>query len=168
MKSLENIVVFVGKVACFILLPAQALTALFYIVGRQYFHFAGTPFQELEWHFFASVVFFTLGFAYLADRHVRIDILREKMSDRLRAWIEMIGYAVAIVPFCLIITWYGYLDAWGAFQDGEGSRAALGLPHRWIIKSTLPLGALFLLAAGTVVFHRNLDFIRSGDRSQVN
>lgn len=166
MKSLENIVVFVGKFACFVLLPAQALVALFYIVGRQFFHFAGTPFQELEWHFFTALVFFTLGFAYLADRHVRIDILREKMNVRMRAWIEMIGFAVAIVPFCLIIIWYGYLDAWGAFQDGESSRAALGLPHRWIIKSTLPLGALFLLAASTVVFFRNLDIIRFSNRNR--
>lgn len=129
---------------------------MFYIVGRQFTRLPSTPIQELEWHFFTALVFFTIGFAYLHDRHVRIDILRDGFSERKRAWIEVIGFFVALLPFCLLIIWQGSLSTWSAFLSDERSRAAMGLDYRWIIKSSVPIGALFLLLSGIVVVRRCL------------
>jgi TRAP-type mannitol/chloroaromatic compound transport system permease small subunit len=157
---MERCVVLFGYLACFVLLPLQILFALFYIVGRQFLNIPATPIQELEWQLFTACVFFTIGFAYLRDRHVRIDIVREKLDARTHARIELTGFLLAIVPFCLIVIWQGCLETWAAYISGEHSRASLGLAYRWIVKSTVPLGALFLLLAGIVVFRRNLKFLR--------
>jgi len=160
---MERCVILFGNIACFVLLPLQIICALFYIVGRQFYNIPATPIQELEWQLFTACVFFVIGFAYLLDRHVRIDIVREKLGARQRAWIEVTGFVVAILPFCMLLIWQGSLEAWTALMSGEHSRASLGLAYRWIIKATLPLGALFLLFAGVVVFRRNLKLLR--DRS---
>ncbi len=157
---MERCVVVFGYIACFVLLPLQILCALFYIVGRQFYIIPATPIQELEWQLFTAGVFFVIGFAYLMDRHVRIDIVREKLGARKRAWIEAIGFLVAIVPFCVLFIWQGALETWTAFTLGEHSRASMGLAYRWVIKATVPLGALFLLLAGVIVFRRNLNVIR--------
>jgi TRAP-type mannitol/chloroaromatic compound transport system permease small subunit len=157
---MERCVILFGYIACFVLLPLQIGAALLYIVGRQFFDFPATPLQELEWQFFTASVFFTIGFAYLSDRHVRIDIVREKLGVRKRAWIELTGFLIAILPFCVIVIWQGFQETWTAFILDERSRAALGLGYRWIIKSTVPLGALFLLLAGIVVFQRNVNVLR--------
>lgn len=157
---MKRCVVFFGYVACFVLLPLQIVIALAYIVGRQFFNIPATPLQELEWHLFTGCVFLTIGFAYLQDRHVRIDIVREKLGVRTRAWIEAIGFLVAILPFCVLFIWQGSLETWAAFVTGERSRAALGLEYRWIIRATVPLGALLLLMAGLLVFHRNMKLLR--------
>lgn len=146
----------VGVVAACVLLPAQIVLGVGYVIARKFLSFQLTPFQELEWHLFFALVFLTLGSAYLADRHVRIDIVRDRLSMRTRAVIEIGGFLVALLPFCLIIIYLGTISAWDAFMLGERSRAPLGLPYRWIIKSMIPIGAVLLLLAGTVVALRNL------------
>jgi TRAP-type mannitol/chloroaromatic compound transport system permease small subunit len=149
----------VGLVAACVLLPAQIVLSAGAVVARRFFHIQLTPVQELEWHLFFALVFLTLGSAYLADRHVRIDIVRDRMSERTRALIEIGGFFLALLPFSLIVLYLGSLPAWDAFVLGERSRAPLGLSHRWIIKSMIPIGALLLLLAGFVVAFRNFKIL---------
>lgn len=156
LDRLATVVRVVGVVAACVLLPVQIVLGVGYVIARKFLSFQLTPFQELEWHLFFALVFLTLGSAYLADRHVRIDIVRDRLSMRSRAVIEIGGFLVALVPFCLIIIYLGTTSAWDAFMLSERSRAPLGLPHRWVIKSMIPIGFVLLLLAGTVVAVRNL------------
>lgn len=149
-----------GVLAACVLIPAQLAVATTYVIGRQFLLLPATRLQELEWHFFMILVFLTLGLAYLDDRHVRIDVLRERFSPRTKAWIEVIGVVVALVPFCLVVIYVGSRAAWQSFLIGEASRSPTGLPYRWIIRAVLPLGALFLLAAGSFVAARNIEILR--------
>ncbi len=54
-------------------------------------YFGSTLLQELEWH--AHTVLFTLvlGFGYIWNTHVRVDLIRERLDFRKKAWIELIG-----------------------------------------------------------------------------
>ncbi len=160
MEKLVWIVRFAGITACWVFIPAQILISVGHIIGRRLFAFSGTPLQELEWHLFVATIFFCFGLAYLSDRHVRIDILRDRLGAASRARIEVVGFFIAILPFCLVTIYFGTEYAVDSFEMGERSRAALGLPHRWIIKSVIPLGALFLLVAGIVVVSRNIAILR--------
>ena len=164
---LERIETFVRKfgivLAC-ILIPAQILTSLAYLTGRRIVHFSTTPLQELEWHFFLALVFLSFGSVLLADRHVRIDIIRQRLSPKAKSYVEIVGFAIALVPFSLALIYFGSAFAWKAFLVDEGSRAALGLPHRWIIKSMIPLGGLFLLLAGVISTKRNINLIWENKR----
>ena len=155
----------VGVVAACVLLPMQIVLGVGYVIARKFLSFQLTPFQELEWHLFFALVFLTLGSAYLADRHVRIDIVRDRLSERTRAVIEIGGFLLALLPFCLIIVYLGTLTTWDAFIIGERSRAPLGLSDRWIIKAMIPIGALLLLLAGTVVATRNLKLLGQSRRA---
>ena len=160
MEALARFIHRVGVVAAWIAIPGQIVVAVSYIVGRQFFLLPGTRMQELEWHFFVALVFMSFGMALLADRHVRIDIARHRMSERSRAMIEIIGFFIAVLPFCILLVYLGTANAWAAFWLGERSPAALGLPSRWIVKSTFPIGALLLLLAGAVVTSRNVAILR--------
>ena len=142
-----------------IMLPLLIGVSVYDIVGRQFYNTGSTRLQELEWHLFVGLVLASIGYAYLRDAHVRIDVLRDRASDRTKAIVEAFGYVLALVPFCLVVIVYGSQLAWIGFVSDERSRAALGLPMRWIIKSTLPLGSLLLLLAGTSVFVRNVLFL---------
>lgn len=166
MQALERLGVVVrtvGVVAACILIPSQILVALLYLGGRRFFRMPITPLQELEWHFFFALVFLTIGAALLADRHVRIDIVRERLSERARARIEITGFFLALMPCCIALIYFGGLSAWDAFALGERSRAALGLPWRWIVKSTIPIGGLLLFSAGLVITARNIAKLRDAE-----
>ena len=47
--------------------------------------------EEMQWHLYAAGFLGGLSLAVVDDRHVRVDFLRERMSPRLRAWIELYG-----------------------------------------------------------------------------
>jgi TRAP-type mannitol/chloroaromatic compound transport system permease small subunit len=152
----------VGVAACCVLLPVQIVLGVFYVVARPFFSFQLTPLQELEWHLFFALVFLCLGMTHLADRHVRIDILRGRFSERTRAIIEIVGFLVALLPFALAMIYYGTDNVIVAFVTGERSRAPLGLPYRWIVKCFIPIGGVLLLAAGSLITIRNLQRLAGG------
>lgn len=110
--------------------------------------------REFSWHLHSIVFLTALGYAYLDNAHVRLDILRERMASRRRAWIELAGIVLALLPYMAMMI----LFAWGfvaqSWTTGEGSTAASGIPHRWIIKSVLLLGFAMTFLAGLSVAMR--------------
>lgn len=149
-----------GKIAAYIFLPGLIVTSIFDIVTRRFLQLGSTPLQELTWHFFFASVMFGIGATYLGDGHVRVDILRERFSPRLQARIERILLVCLLIPLSLVLVWFGTRMAWLSFVQDEGSRAALGLSSRWIIKAALPVGAFVLFLAGV---RRLFSPVRTGD-----
>ena len=110
--------------------------------------FTSTRLQEMEWHLHAVLFLMALGFGYVKDAHVRIELVRDMLKPRSRAWIELAGALLFMVPYCYVVIEYGSENALRAFHIGEGSDALTGLPHRFIIKGFLPLGFVFVALAG--------------------
>ena len=144
----RRIVALGGAMAAMVFLPGLILVSIFDITGRRFLQFSSTPLQELAWHFFFACVMFGIGYTYIRDRHVRVDILRERLPTHLKARLERILLVTFLLPLCLVLFWFGARMAWLSFVQDEGSRAALGLSARWIVKSALPIGALLLFLAG--------------------
>ncbi|WP_420177499.1 TRAP transporter small permease subunit [Kerstersia gyiorum] len=106
-----------------------------------------TKLQELEWHLHAMIFLMAYALAYLNSAHVRVDIWREKQSERKRGWVELICILVFALPFCGVLVYESWQFVVNAYVQGEGSAALTGIPHRWIIKSFLLLGVGLLLLA---------------------
>jgi len=154
-RAVERGIVWLGALVAWVTLIPLIAVSVYDMVGRQFFHVGSTRLQELEWHLFLAVVMLGLGFAYLRDAHVRIDLVRDRLSPRKRAWIELFGCLLVLVPFCMVLIVHGGELALNAFATTERARAPLGLPMRWIIKSTLPVGGFLLLLAGLSIGVRN-------------
>ena len=107
-----------------------------------------TRLQEMQWHLHAVLFLMALGYGYVKDAHVRIDLVRDTLRPRTRVWIELFGAALFLVPYCYVVIKYGNENALRAFHIGEGSDALTGLPNRFIIKGMLPLGFVFVALAG--------------------
>lgn len=115
------------------------------VVLRYAFSWSSSANQELEWHLFATL--FLLGSAYALkhDKHVRVDVFYSRFSENKKTWVNLIGTFVFLIPFCLVVIQTSIpfvIDAW---KIAESSPEPGGLPHRFIIKSTIPLGATLLL-----------------------
>lgn len=143
----HRVVKFGGRIAAFVFLPGLTFTSIFDIVTRRFLQLGSTPLQELTWHFFFACVMFGIGCTYLTDQHVRVDIVRERLPPRGKALIERALLVLLLIPLSLILIWFGGRMAWLSYVQDEGSRAALGLSSRWIIKSALPVGAFLLFLA---------------------
>jgi TRAP-type mannitol/chloroaromatic compound transport system permease small subunit len=94
------------------------------------------------------VFLFGIPYALRTDGHVRVDVLYTKWSNKTKAWVNLTGALLFVVPFAYLIGIYGYDYALGSYSMGEGSGDPGGLPHRWIIKSAIPVSAFFIAIAG--------------------
>lgn len=115
------------------------------VVSRYVFHQGFIQLEELQWHLYATGFLLGLSFAVTRDVHVRVDVFRERWSDTTRAWIELYGIVLLLLPFIALVLFAAWPFVAYSFQTSEISQAPGGLPFRWMIKSMLPL-AFFLLA----------------------
>lgn len=104
-------------------------------------------FEEIQWHLYSAGFLLGLGYAAERDAHVRVDVLHERFSPRLRAWIELYGILLMLLPFIALILVFSVPFVVSSFRLGEVSQAPGGLPYRWAIKAMLPLGFGVLLLA---------------------
>lgn len=106
--------------------------------------------EELEWHLYAVAFMFGLSYAVVTDAHVRVDLISGRLSRSTRAWIEIAGILLLLLPFIVIVVIYGWEFFLSSWVRHERSLAPMGLPYRWAIKAVIPLSfILFGLAALT-------------------
>lgn len=114
--------------------------------------FGSTIMQELEWHFHTALFLLVLGYGYVNNRHVRVDLIREKLSFRKQAWIEFLGCSFFMIPYCVVVGYFAIDYAYDAFVTNEISASLVGLPRRWIIKSVLVIGLTIAGLSGVAVW----------------
>jgi len=118
------------------------------VVLRYVFGEGRVEFEEIQWHLYATGFLLALGYALLTDSHIRVDVLHERFSPTLKAWVEFYGILLFLLPFVVLVVVYAIPFVTTSFALSEISNAPGGLPFRWLIKAMLPLGfALLGLAA---------------------
>jgi TRAP-type mannitol/chloroaromatic compound transport system permease small subunit len=133
------------------------------VVLRFAFGLGRIELEELQWHLHA-VGFLTGIVACTArDRHVRVDVFRERMTPRLRAWVDLYGLLLLQAPFLALVLWSAVPFVAESFAVGERSAAAGGLPARWAIKAALPV-AFALLCLATLARLARVAGTLFGDR----
>ena len=151
----ESLVVGIGRIAAWSAVLLM-IVIVFDVITRRFFVLGSTKLQDLEWHLHAILFLFCLGYAYLKDAHVRIDLVREQLSDRAKLWIELIGCLLFLIPYTIIVIYYG-VDWWHrSFIQNEMAESATGLPFRWIIKAALPIAFVVLLISAVGMAFRKL------------
>lgn len=161
----------IGRLVAWLFVPLAAIIMIDVVwrvlVGSypelttSWFHrnIGSTKVQEMEWHLHATLFLLCIGFAYLKDAHVRVEIVRERMSLRLRAWIELLGCLLFVLTYCYILLDFGIDFAQRSFRTNEVSSAMTGLSERWIIKSMLPVCFVLVGIAAISVALRHVVYL---------
>jgi TRAP-type mannitol/chloroaromatic compound transport system permease small subunit len=127
--------------------------------GFQIPGFGSSRLQELEWHLHAILFCTWLGYAYVRDAHVRIDVATASLSERRKAWLELIGCLVFALPYLAVALPYAHQFFMVSFLQNESSDAPNGLAYRWIIKGFLYLSFWGVLFAVVSVALRRIAFL---------
>ncbi len=136
-----------GWVACVAMLLMTA-NVFYDVVSRYAFNEVSIGMQEMEWHLYSVVFLLGIPYALRTDGHVRVDVFYTNWGDKAKAWVNLVGALIFVLPFAYLIGTYGYAFALDAYSMGEGSGDPGGLPHRWIIKSIIPVTAFFIATSG--------------------
>jgi TRAP-type mannitol/chloroaromatic compound transport system permease small subunit len=171
--SLRNLVNFIGRWAAWLSIPVVVITCID-VVGRKLAYiddetgrvhslqlwlstnigrfFDSTVLQELEWHFHAALFALVLGYGMVYNTHVRIDLIRDHLEFRRKAWLEFVGLTFFMLPYCALVIWFALDYAHSSYLVHEQSSSTIGLTHRWIIKSVLVLGLIVALISGVAAW----------------
>jgi TRAP-type mannitol/chloroaromatic compound transport system permease small subunit len=159
-KRLKRISDWTGHTVAWALLPLVGVQ--FVIVALRYVFDVGWIWMQ-EGVLWMHAAIFMLAAAYTLNRdeHVRVDIFYRKLGRRGRAWIDVVGTVLFLLPmmiFLIVASWDYVAVSWAI---GEGSREAGGLPHPFVpmLKSLIPLTALLLLVQGVANLIGDLAFL---------
>ena len=118
------------------------------VVMRYAFKISFVFTQELEWHLFAFIFLIGAGYTLLHDGHVRVDIIYQRLSPKGKAWINLIGVIIFLIPGCYLVISTSWKFVGNSFSMMEGSPDPGGIPYRFIIKGTMTVGYILLLLQG--------------------
>lgn len=127
----------------------------------------------LEGQTYAYNLIFLLGAAYVLrqDGHIRVDIVYSGLGPRARAWVDVFGAALFLIPFCALVIWLSWdyalrSWAWTDFPRGwpdtermEQSPQPGGLP-RYPIKTIIPLAFFMLMLQGFSEIIKRIAWLR--------
>jgi len=113
---------------------------------------------ELQWYLFSLV--FLLGAAHTLkqNKHVRVDVFYGRLSDKKKAWIDLIGSTIFLIPFCLFALWACFPSVMNSIDSRELSPDPGGLP-RYPIKAMILACFSLLLLQGLSEVTKNIQSI---------
>ena len=150
-----------GRAASWLTLLMVLVT--FLIVVLRYVFDAGMIWlQESVTWMHAAV--FMLGAAYtlLAEEHVRVDIFYQRMDGVARAWVDLLGVTLFLLPFCAYLGWASWDFAAASWSIRESSREPGGLPFPFVslLKSIVVFMPVAVGLQGLSLFAKSLARIR--------
>ncbi|HLF63277.1 MAG TPA: TRAP transporter small permease subunit [Saprospiraceae bacterium] len=115
---------------------------------------------DLEWHVFALIFLLAAAYTLKENQHVRVDVLYTKWSARRKAWINLLGTGLFLLPWCLIVIYTSFEYTGHAFAIGEKSAEPGGLPARFLVKGSITLGFVLLMLQGISIAFKALITLR--------
>ncbi len=156
----------IGRSIAWLTLVMVVITFLI-VVLRYVFSIGWIAMQESVVYLHAVVFMLGAGYTLKQNKHVRVDIFYEKMGARAKAWVDLSGALLLLVPFCLfiiVISWNYVGLSWSLL---EGSREAGGLPAVFLLKTTIPVMAGLLMLQGIAQALRSVLVLRGGGRGRL-
>ena len=158
METIKKAVFFCDKInewiGSFIVAPAVfcfILVIFSNVIMRYVFNTSFVFMAELEWHVFAFIFLLGAGFTLLHDGHVRVDIFYSMMDRKKQAWINFFGVIFLLIPSCYVVLTTSIPWVIVAYKVGEVSINPGGIPARFLLKATLPLGYFLMLFQGLLL-----------------
>jgi len=124
-----------------------------------------TPWIEAQWYLFSLIFLMGAAYGLNKDVHVRVDVMYERFSERVRGWIDLVGTLLFLIPFSLMMLYVSYPTVRASFDVREVSPDPGGLP-RWPIKALILVSFALLRLQSISQIVKHVDRIR-GIRSTV-
>ena len=126
----------IGKVVCWLAL-GMVLMQFAIVVLRYVFGWNAVAMQESVIYMHGFMFMLGAAWSLIDDQHVRVDVFYREASPRRKAWVNLVGSVLLLLPFCIVIWAYSFpyvLESWQVF---EGSRDGGGLKGVFLLKTVI-------------------------------
>jgi len=163
--TIDSINEFAGKVTCF-LVVGLIIILCYEVISRYVFN--NPTIWVLETSKMIMGIFSVCGwsYAYLHDKHVRVDIFYSNFSRRGKAWVNVIMLVIFLIPFNIITIFVGIKKAAFAYKIGQKMIESSWCPPAAPILTVLVIGfSLFGLQSISQFIQELYFLIRKGKMS---
>jgi TRAP-type mannitol/chloroaromatic compound transport system permease small subunit len=148
---IDRITVRLGRIASWLAL-IMVLIGAYNAITRYLGRFIGVnlssnAYIEAQWYLFSLLFLLCASYALQQDAHVRVDVLFSRYSPRVRSWVNILGGALLLIPFCIFLLWVSWPVVMNSWDVREVSPDPGGLP-RWPLKAVIPICFVLLLVQG--------------------
>jgi len=157
-RVIDSISTFMGRSTMWLILATTLISAGNAIV-RKAFDMSSNGLLEIQWYLFAAVFMLGAGYGFLKNSHVRIDFISNRLTDRTRNWIDLLGIVFVLFPFCVLMVVLSWPVFMSAYNNGEMSQNAGGL-IRWPVYMLVPVGFALLMMQGVSELIKRIAFLR--------
>lgn len=144
---------FVGRWVSWLVL-AMALVTFAVAILRYVFSFGFVWLQESYVWMHGILFMVGAGYALLTDAHVRVDILYRPFGRRYKAWVDLVGSVLLLLPMVAITFWSSLPYVASSWERLETSREAGGLPGLFLLKSVLIVFCVLVALQGLALAAR--------------
>jgi TRAP-type mannitol/chloroaromatic compound transport system permease small subunit len=115
---------------------------------------ASNAYFDLQWYMFSLIFLLGAAAGLNHEVHVRVDVLYTRLSERARAWIDLLGTAFFLIPFCvmmLVTSWPAVRNSWAVREGSPEPGGLIRYPIKTVI---LVCFVLLLLQALSVLIKK--------------
>jgi TRAP-type mannitol/chloroaromatic compound transport system permease small subunit len=154
---------FIGETISWFTLLMVLVTVLV-VVLRYGFSIGFIWMQESVRFMYAAVFLLCAGYTLRKDKHVRVDVLYLKMSDRKKAIVDLLGSVFLLLPVCCVIFYYSWSYVINSWIQMEGSIEERGLHLVYIMKTFIWLFSVLVSLQSIAIIINSFYTIKSSKR----
>ena len=164
-RANERIGRFVGWLTLLMVLIGTYNTVARYLGGYLDRKLSSNSYIELQWYLFSLI--FLLGASYTLQRnaHVRVDVFFGRLSERGRAWVDLFGTFLLLLPFTVFALWVSWPPVRNSWKVREVSPDPDGL-LRYPIKAVILVAFALLALQGIAHLLRQVAILRGLETSE--
>lgn len=159
---IDRLTGFIGRAAAWLALVV-VLVQFAVVLMRYGFDAGSIKLSESILYAHAGLFMLAAAWTLREGGHVRVDIFYAGASVRTRAWIDLLGALILLIPFALALGFLSLPYVERSWAILERSRETSGLPFVYLLKTLIPVFAALLVLQGISQAVRAADILRGGD-----
>ena len=161
LKFLDGFSEWSGRIFVWLVIPL-AILVVFEVICRRFFDSPHIWSTEVIDFIYGPHFMLVAAYTLLYKAHVKIDVIYDKFSPRIRGILDIITYMVFFFPFCIIVLQQGIIFASTSWSIGETSESA-ALRIVPLVKTMIPVSIGLLLIQGIATYIRAIMQVIKGE-----
>jgi len=153
-----------GRLTAWLLTP-MALVAFSVVVLRYVFEIGFPWLSETFIWLNGAIVMLSASYVLKEDKHVRVDLFYRTLGPRGRAWIDLVGVWLFLMPMVGTLAWLSWPIVQRSWRMGERSATPDGLQFMYLVKATVIAFCVLVALRGISMSIRSLAALTGAKRA---
>lgn len=145
----------IGRVVAWLVL-FMTLMQFVIVIMRYVFSYGSIQMQESIWYMHGLLFMLGAGYTLVREGHVRLDVFYREAAERTKAWINLVGSSIFLLPFCIANFGYAWSLVLNSWAVREGSTETVGLPYIYLFKTVILVFSILLAMEGIALGIRSI------------